>query len=62
MGAIIGTIVGVATIIGALALFMKSLEKVKPNIRAILSLIPIVIAIDLLLLGFGTFVYALRNH
>ena len=61
VGAIIGTIVGVATIIGALALFMKSLEKVKPNIRAILSLIPIVIAIDLLLLGFGTFVYALRN-
>lgn len=61
VGAIIGAIVGLTAIIGALVLFMKSLEKVKPNIRAILSLIPIVIAIDLLLLGFGTFVYALRN-
>lgn len=60
-GAVIGTIAGLAVIIGALALLMKSLENVKPNIRAILALVPVVIAIDLLLLGFGTFVYALRN-
>ena len=52
-GTLVKAFVSLGLVMASILIFMKMLEKVKPNIGAILALIPVALAIDALVLGFA---------
>ena len=54
-------IAGMAIVIIAIGALLKKASKTKPNIRAILALIPVAIAIDLVVLGFTALLLTMKH-
>ena len=57
---ILKAIGGMLIVIGSIALLMKAAEKITPNTKAVLSLIPIAIALDLAVAGFLAVAFAMK--
>ena len=60
IGDMVKSIVGIGTILIAVKSLMKTMSKVKPNIGAILALIPVAVALDALILGFIALTLVMR--
>ena len=57
---IIKGIVGLAAIVLGMAGFMKLIDKMNPSPKAILALLPIAIALDLLIVGFAAMLLIMK--
>ena len=58
---IIKGIVGITAIVLEMAAFLKLIEKIHPSIGSILSLLPVAISLDLLIVGFSAMVLVMKH-
>lgn len=58
---IVKALVGIGVIVLSIAGLMKLIEKIKPNLKAVLSLIPIALALDLAIIGLVVLAMAMKH-